>query len=385
MSSGITAARYEERLGRAAAAVGAGGPRRAAHRRRAGAGVADRVRRGRPGAADDARRARERAAHARRAAPRGRRRDGRAGHGRRARGAGPVGGDGRPVRPGRPDAGRRRAATGSLLVSDGLRAAFLLRLQAALPGCPLRRRVGARRARCARSRTPRRSSCCVPPRGRRPDRGGDARAAAWWAARRRTSRARSRSAWWTRATTAPSSGSWPAARTPPRRTTTSPTGSCGPVSRCCSTSAAGARATARTSRARSGCGGADGHGPDDTFRRLHGLVEQAQAAGRAAIRPGVALQDLDRAARAIIERGGPRRALLPPPGPRHRPGGPRGPVPRGGQHRAARGRATRSAWSRASTSRAATACASRTSRSAPPTGGETLNQVERTLLTVRGE
>jgi Xaa-Pro aminopeptidase len=51
-------------------------------------------------------------------------------------------------------------------------------------------------------------------------------------------------------------------------------------------------------------GGAAGIGPDDAFRRLHGLVEQAQAAGRAAIRPGVALQDLDRAARAIIEAAG---------------------------------------------------------------------------------
>lgn len=51
-------------------------------------------------------------------------------------------------------------------------------------------------------------------------------------------------------------------------------------------------------------GGAAGIGPDDTFRRLHGLVEQAQAAGRAAIRPGVALQDLDRAARTIIDAAG---------------------------------------------------------------------------------
>lgn len=51
-------------------------------------------------------------------------------------------------------------------------------------------------------------------------------------------------------------------------------------------------------------GGAAGLGPDDTFRRLHGLVEQAQAAGRAAIRPGVALQDLDRAARTVIDAGG---------------------------------------------------------------------------------
>ena len=51
-------------------------------------------------------------------------------------------------------------------------------------------------------------------------------------------------------------------------------------------------------------GGKEGIGPDDTFRRLHGLVEQAQAAGRAAIRPGVALQELDRAARAIIDAAG---------------------------------------------------------------------------------
>jgi Xaa-Pro aminopeptidase len=45
-------------------------------------------------------------------------------------------------------------------------------------------------------------------------------------------------------------------------------------------------------------------GPDDGFRRLYGLVEEAQAAGRAAARPGVALQDLDRAARNVIEAGG---------------------------------------------------------------------------------
>ncbi len=51
-------------------------------------------------------------------------------------------------------------------------------------------------------------------------------------------------------------------------------------------------------------GGAAGIGPDDAFRRIHGLVEQAQAAGRAAIRPGVPLQDLDRAARAVIDAAG---------------------------------------------------------------------------------
>jgi Xaa-Pro aminopeptidase len=50
--------------------------------------------------------------------------------------------------------------------------------------------------------------------------------------------------------------------------------------------------------------GGDGVGPDETFRHLHGLVEEAQATGRAAVRPGMALQDLDRAARSVIEAGG---------------------------------------------------------------------------------
>ncbi|MFN8622674.1 MAG: Xaa-Pro peptidase family protein [Chloroflexota bacterium] len=50
--------------------------------------------------------------------------------------------------------------------------------------------------------------------------------------------------------------------------------------------------------------GAAGQGPDDAYIRLHGLVEESQAAGRAAIRPGIALQDLDRASRAIIDAAG---------------------------------------------------------------------------------
>ena len=51
-------------------------------------------------------------------------------------------------------------------------------------------------------------------------------------------------------------------------------------------------------------GGDAAKGPDDTFRNLHGLVQRAQAAGRDAVRPGIAPQDLDRVARAIIEAGG---------------------------------------------------------------------------------
>lgn len=51
-------------------------------------------------------------------------------------------------------------------------------------------------------------------------------------------------------------------------------------------------------------GGDDTMGPDDTFRTIFGLVRDANAAGRAAVRPGVAAQDVDRAARAVIDDGG---------------------------------------------------------------------------------
>jgi Xaa-Pro aminopeptidase len=43
---------------------------------------------------------------------------------------------------------------------------------------------------------------------------------------------------------------------------------------------------------------------DPAFVRLYGLVEEAQAAGRAAVRPGIALEELDRTARRVIEAGG---------------------------------------------------------------------------------
>ena len=44
--------------------------------------------------------------------------------------------------------------------------------------------------------------------------------------------------------------------------------------------------------------------PDERFREIYGLVEQAQAAGREAVRPGVAFAALDSAARSVIEDGG---------------------------------------------------------------------------------
>ncbi len=50
--------------------------------------------------------------------------------------------------------------------------------------------------------------------------------------------------------------------------------------------------------------GAEDVGPDDAFRRIHAIVQEAQAAGRAAVRPGVSFASLDRAARDVIEAAG---------------------------------------------------------------------------------
>jgi Xaa-Pro aminopeptidase len=51
-------------------------------------------------------------------------------------------------------------------------------------------------------------------------------------------------------------------------------------------------------------GGDIGEGPDAEFRDLYALVHAAQAAGRAAVRPGITCEQLDDAARAIITAGG---------------------------------------------------------------------------------
>jgi Xaa-Pro aminopeptidase len=51
-------------------------------------------------------------------------------------------------------------------------------------------------------------------------------------------------------------------------------------------------------------GGPDDAGPDETFRTIHGLVLAANRAGRDVVRPGVAAQDVDRAARAVIDAAG---------------------------------------------------------------------------------
>jgi len=56
-------------------------------------------------------------------------------------------------------------------------------------------------------------------------------------------------------------------------------------------------------------GGDPGRGPDDTFRRLYGALEEAQAAAVAAVRPGVAAEAIDAVARRAIGAAGFREAF----------------------------------------------------------------------------
>ena len=98
------------------------------------------------------------------------------------------------------------------------------------------------------------------------------------------------------------------------------------------------------------------------------VLRDAQAAATAAVRPGIACEAVDAVARDAIDAAGYGPELHPPDRARHRPRGPRGPVPGGGERGAARGGRWRSAWSPGSTSRAGTAPGSRTSSSAARTG-----------------
>ena len=50
--------------------------------------------------------------------------------------------------------------------------------------------------------------------------------------------------------------------------------------------------------------GEDGSGPDETFRTIYELTAAGQAAARAAVRPGVSFEALDAAAREVITSGG---------------------------------------------------------------------------------
>ncbi len=50
--------------------------------------------------------------------------------------------------------------------------------------------------------------------------------------------------------------------------------------------------------------GEDGSGPDDGFRAIYELTARGQAAARAAVRPGISFEALDATARAVISAGG---------------------------------------------------------------------------------
>src|SRR5262249_22549783 len=85
-----------------------------------------------------------------------------------------------------------------------------------------------------------------------------------------------------------------------------------------------------------------GGDPDPEFWAYYAVLQRAQEAACAAIKPGVSCESIDAAAREVIAAAGYgeyfvhrrrlRRLVRPPYGPRHRLGGPRGPLPGGRQH-----------------------------------------------------
>ena len=231
----------------------------------------------------------------------------------------------------RPRRGRRvrRAAR-------GVRA----RAPAGAPGREVLARVGrAARAPDAQGPGGGRAAAARRPRGgpgHRRDRARDG----WSGAPRPTSRARSASGSSPRATSTPSSGSSPRGPTAPRPTTT-------PGDRVIEAGepivfdiggTIGGYASDMT-RTVWVTGGDPARGPDDEFRKLYDVLQDAQAEATGRRPPGRApASGSTRVARGIIDAAGYGRAVHPPHGPRHRARGPRGAVPRGRQRRAARAR-----------------------------------------------
>ena len=106
--------------------------------------------------------------------------------------------------------------------------------------------------------------------------------------------------------------------------------------------------------------------PPPDIAEAYAVLHEAQRAGVAAGTVGVPCEEVDRAARRIIDDAGYGRYRAPHR-PRDRHGGARGPVHGRRQHGHAGGR-PRAAWSPASTYPGDGACASRTSSSPRPAG-----------------
>ena len=187
---------------------------------------------------------------------------------------------------------------------------------------------GRRRGRPAAARGPGRR-----PRGR-PDRGGPAGRADRGRRRPRGPRAAHRRG----PRRGPLRDRRLRARTPRRRTTRPPSGSSRPASRSCSTSAARSAATARTSRGR--CGSPAATRPRArTSGSATCSTSCTRPGGRHARRPPGRRLRGGRCRRARADRGrGLRRGVLPPNRARDRPRGPRGAVSRRRQRPAAAAR-----------------------------------------------
>ncbi|MCK7482106.1 MAG: M24 family metallopeptidase [Candidatus Moduliflexus flocculans] len=121
---------------------------------------------------------------------------------------------------------------------------------------------------------------------------------------------------------------------------------------------------------------------DAECRKIHKIVQEANAAGRAASKPGVPCANVDIAARTVIEKSGYGKYFT------HRTGhgigmeGHEDPYMRGDNMQTARSPAWRTPSNRASTCRAATASASKTTWSSPALARMCLSDMPREIRVV---
>ena len=204
---------------------------------------------------------------------------------------------------------RRRPAAGAAIaavaVSDGLRAAFVLGLQRVLPGARFSLAAHACSRACGWSRTRTRSRCSDARRTAPTGSSTRSRPAGSSGAPRPTSRARSATGC---VAEGHETGSFCDRRVGSQQRLAPPRGGDrvhpGRRARSSSTSAAPSGATAPTSRAPSGSRAPRASGPDEEFRACTRCCSDAQRAATDAVRPGVACEAIDAAARDRITAAG---------------------------------------------------------------------------------